>query len=124
MPQDFHSEDVFEELRGLEMMLLTETVRKNRATVSALLSEEFREFGSSGQVLTRSAILDLLRDEAPIQITMEDFRVQKIADSVALVTYRSISLPEPSVRKALRSSLWRYENDGWKLVFHQGTLTT
>ena len=117
------SEGLLDELKRLEQLLLTDAVRKNREAVSALLAEDFREFGSSGRIFTKNAILDLLETEGPGQVSMEDFALQEITSSVALVTYKSISLAGPSVRKALRSSLWKREEGSWRMVFHQGTLT-
>jgi ribonuclease HI len=50
-------------LLSLELQLMDPAFRKDRAAVSSLLAEDFSEFGSSGRVWSREAILDLLESE-------------------------------------------------------------
>ena len=104
---------------SLEKHLMDPTVRKDRAAVSALLAEDFREFGSSGREWSREAILDLLETE-PSQPAPEvvDFRIKQLAAGVVLVTYRTI---RPTVQ-VNRSSIWRHTETGWQVLFHQGTI--
>jgi len=110
-------------LRRLEEALLNPVVRRDRARVSALLTEDFLEFGSSGRVWTRDRILDLLASAAYQLPSAEDFECRKIAEGVALVTYRSVRAdPQTGQRSAaLRSSLWVEESGEWRMRFHQGT---
>src|SRR5271157_2425266 len=75
-------------LRASEEALLDPLVRKDRQRVSALLTEDFVEFGSSGKVWTREQILNLLAAEGYAPPTMEDFQCRQIANGVALVTYK------------------------------------
>lgn len=102
----------------LELELMDPDVRKDREKVSALLAEEFREFGSSGRAWSRAAILDLLATEpwqsAPV---VEEFEMQRIAMDAALVTYRTVR----SQQATLRSSIWMLREGLWQMVFHQGT---
>jgi len=42
---------------------------------------------------------------------LSDFRAQPLAANVVLATY--------SYRQSRRSSLWRKEASGWRVVFHQ-----
>ena len=109
---------IADQLLILEKHLMDPTVRKDRAQVSALLAEDFREFGSSGRHWSREAILDLLAT-APAQpaSAVEDFALQLIAPDTALVTYRTVR-PQQST---LRSSIWRRTEAGWQIFFHQGT---
>jgi hypothetical protein len=105
--------DVSVILREFEASLLTNAVRKDRARVSGMLADEFREFGRSGTVYTKAEILNFLGAEE---------ENQPVADGVALVTYRSerTELGGETVR-ALRSSLWVWREERWQMVFHQGT---
>jgi hypothetical protein len=105
-------------LLGLEKHLMDPAVRKDRAQVSALLAEDFREFGSSGRHWSREAILDLLATE-PVQPApaVEGFEFQFIGPGTALVTYRTVR-PQQST---LRSSIWQRTESGWQILFHQGT---
>ena len=100
--------------------------RRDRAGVSELLADEFREFGSSGRDWSRKEILELLETEsgwtAPC---VEDFKTSMLGQDVVLVTYKTYrETPEPgaSARVALRSSIWVRRADKWQMLFHQGTI--
>jgi hypothetical protein len=113
---------IADELRELEDSLLMNSVRKDAEKVSALLAEEFCEFGRSGTVYSKTDILAFLRDEEETRIAMSDFVYRPIAEGVALVTYRSERAePDGELIAALRSSLWVMRNGRWQMVFHQGT---
>lgn len=109
-------------LRALEEDLLQPDVRKS-ARVAELLADEFIEFGSSGRTFDKRKIIATLLDETPVQVTLSEFRLQLLADNIALVTYRTHRHTAPPVF-ALRSSIWKLANGQWRVIFHQGTLTT
>ena len=115
--------DLSAHLKHLEETLLDPAVRRDRAQVSALLAEGFREFGSSGRAWSRQQTLDLLALEDYTPPAIQDFRCDRIAEDVALVTYRSVrgSSASGETSAALRSSLWIRESTGWRVRFHQGT---
>jgi hypothetical protein len=105
-------------LRALELQLMDPAIRKDREQVSTLLADEFREFGSSGQVWSRVSILDLLASEEDYTVpVVKDFATQRIGPETALVTYRTIS----SKTSSLRSSIWVWRGERWQMLFHQGT---
>jgi len=122
------------ELRVLEEQLLQPAFRRDRAAVSALLADEFVEYGSSGRIFTKAQILDRLAAESPQRIEMADFAARLVAPDIALITYRAIRMPhvcppladagsnssaQPAV--SLRSSLWVRRDHLWQVLFHQGT---
>ena len=102
----------------LELQLMDPVFRKDRDKVSALLADDFCEFGSSGRVWSKASILELLATE-PMQSApvVEEFQVKRIAPDAALITYHAVR-PDQMSR---RSSLWVLGNSGWQIVFHQGT---
>jgi hypothetical protein len=111
-------------LLQLERQLMDPVFRNNREQVSALLAEDFREFGSSGRVWTRDTIVNLLATETlPAAPEVEDFAVQKIGQEAALVTYRAIRASGESrvLQATLRSSIWVLRENRWQVLFHQGT---
>ena len=113
-------EEVSELLLDLERQLMDPEFRKNEEKVSAQLAEEFREFGSSGRIWTREAILELLAEETAFTAPqIEDFAVQRITPDTILVTYRAV--PSDARNTSLRSSIWVYRDGCWKMLFHQGT---
>jgi len=116
-------EGLAELLLHLERQLMDPVFRKNREQVSALLAEDFREFGSSGRVWSRAAILDLLTsEEAYTSPAVEDFAMQRISPETALVTYRTLRADAASdaPQITLRSSLWVLRGERWQVLFHQG----
>lgn len=116
-------EEIGVHLRGLEEALLDPAVRRDRAKVAALLAGDFIEFGSSGRVWTREAILELLATESFDRPAMEDFQCHLIGDDAALVTYKTVRIDVGSGLRAavLRSSIWIREAGEWRVRFHQGT---
>ncbi|MEH2261660.1 nuclear transport factor 2 family protein [Nostoc sp.] len=113
-------------LRELEERLLQPDVRKSAKDVMDLLADEFIEFGSSGRVFNKQQIIDSLQNEpiAPVtQRSITEFKTFVLATGVILVTYhivRHLSGEQPV--HSLRSSIWKFNNARWKIIFHQGTL--
>jgi hypothetical protein len=108
---------VEEEIRALELTLLTPPVRTSAELLRQVVSEEFRELGASGKIYGKAeAIAALLNSPSPPAIPapeLVDFRAVEVAPGVALATYRT--------PRSLRSSIWRREGDTWRIYFHQGT---
>ena len=103
---------------ALELELLTPGCRSDRRRVGEVLHEDFVEHGASGRIWTRSAVLADLEASPAFDGTTIDIAAVRLTDNVVLVTYRIVG-PRPS----LRSSVWVGDTGGWKLRFHQGTLT-
>jgi hypothetical protein len=114
-----------DELLKLETDLHKREVRSSTRALSELLADEFVEFGSSGRIFDKSAIIDALADEAgDLQVSVEDFVVRELAPDVALVTYvvaKPFGHPAALIRTSLRSSIWRVKDARWQMIFHQGT---
>jgi len=111
------------DLRALEEALLDPGIRRDRAAVQKLLTEDFLEFGSSGRVWTRDEIIDLLEHETFSAPRMEDFHCVLLAENVALVTYRAVRSDRTGGAgiSSLRSSIWIQISGEWRCRFHQGT---
>lgn len=110
-------------LRALEESLLDPDVRRDLPQLESLLAADFLEFGSSGRIWTREAILDQLAREPSQQLEMEDFHCAQFSDNAALITWRSIRTDAQTGSRSasLRSSIWIKENGEWRVRFHQGT---
>jgi hypothetical protein len=126
LPRDLSEDSLATHLHSRELALLDPAVRRDRAQVSALLAEDFQEFGASGRVWTRAQILNLLATETCQPPLMEDFECHRIAEGVALVTYQSVHTDSQTgeCSAAMRSSLWKKESGEWRMRFHQGTRKT
>jgi len=111
-------------LRQLEERLLDPTVRCDSALVASLLADDFIEFGSSGRVFNKSAILEDLKNETPRPASLlSDFAIRKLSPAIVLVTYRAtrFNANEEETGQSRRSSLWAHVNGQWQMTFHQGT---
>ena len=116
---------VVEELFALEAELQASASRRDHARLEALMDPDFREFGSSGAVYDRLKSLAVLLNERSddLRIDMYDKVATQISDTVALLTYQSVSRDRRGVEisRSLRSSIWRLSNGSWTILFHQGT---
>jgi hypothetical protein len=113
---------IAEILRGLEEKLFSNAVRKDSDTLSTMLAEEFREFGSSGRAYSRPEIIASLQSGPPVNISMEDFAVEMLTEGIALATYKSVrDVPGSPAIESLRSSIWILRDNRWQMRFHQGT---
>jgi hypothetical protein len=104
-------------LRELEQQLMRPSVRASPDQVARLLADEFIEFGSSGRVYDKRQIVELLQQEQgrAKQPTVADFSARRLAADVILLTYRVVE------SRTIRSSIWKFADGEWRMVFHQGT---
>jgi|SRR5450631_2243396 hypothetical protein len=112
------TEELEAHLIELELRLQTSSIRKDAEAIAELLSENFREFGASGRVWDRAAIIAELSAETPYLIVSTEFECQSLSSELALLTY----VASTSTRRTLRSSIWRLEGGKWRVIFHQGTV--
>jgi len=116
--------DLKKTIRNLEESLLQPEIRSSAKELDALLDNDFKEFGSSGEAYDKEQVLELLPQFTEEKFSLHDFEIKELSDHVVLATCRvdkTVQGQETLVR-SLRSSIWRKENDRWQMVFHQGTL--
>lgn len=98
----------------LETALHRKEIRNSPDAVSALLADEFVEFGRSGRIWDKRSIIESMQKEKLDQkVTVHDFAARELSPDIILVTYKTAS--------ALRSSIWKRVGEKWQIVFHQGT---
>lgn len=112
-----------ETLLTLETELLDPTIRKNAGRLDQLLADDFREFGSSGRIFSKSEVIQLLQHEASDEITIRNFAATFLSPEAVLVTYQSFRSGALN-RSDLRSSIWIFRDERWQVLFHQGTRVT
>src|SRR5215472_9211352 len=72
----------------LETALHRKEIRNSAESVSQLLADEFKEFGSSGRIFSKASIIESLKKtESDQPLLVDNFDVQKLAQGVVLVTY-------------------------------------
>lgn len=107
------------ELKALELRLLDPAVRGNPELVAELLAPEFTEYGASGQVFDRAAIVAALAAEGTrVARKLSRFAVRPLGPDAALATCR---VKRADGFETLRSSIWQRRDGRWLMVFHQGT---
>ena len=111
-------------LQQLETSLHLQNVRADATGLDALIADDFYEFGVSGTVWTKRAVIDALRDESYSRCEISDFKLSLLAADVALVTYRDhrFATEHRPAADSLRSSIWKLHGECWQMLFHQGTM--
>lgn len=114
-------------LQALERELHAPKVRGDIQRLAELLHSDFLEFGRSGRTYTRPEIFDLLLAETTsAEVQAQDFKLVQLSEFVCLLTYRSAHVGKSGALEdhANRASVWRYQDQRWQMVFHQGTPTS
>jgi hypothetical protein len=95
----------------------------SRAEFEWMTAESFWEVGASGRRYSREYVLDLLEQrhsEVHSDVwEIEDFFCRRLSGDTYLVTY---TLTQDHARVTRRSTVWQSTLDGWKIVYHQGTV--
>ncbi len=118
--------DTATEIRSFEERLANPVAREAKGSLEGLFAPGFREVGSSGRMFDVEAVLGALGSvaERPSRsvISLEGFRVERVAPNVVLATYLAKVPAGPGWRApTLRSSLWVKQDGRWQILFHQGT---
>lgn len=116
-------ESILVELKAREPIFHRPEFGKARADFERMTAEEFWETGASGRRYSRQMVLDELerRYSGPYQDVWEtgDFQCRKLAADVYLLTY---TLVQDRTRLTCRATIWQKIEDGWKILYHQGTI--
>ena len=129
LPEDIHPVDkeVLDEFRiahnkkedlsmviyGLEYALANGGI-KNPASI---ISDDFMEFGSSGKVYFKKDMMETVLTRSHRNMKITDFSMKLIEENTALATYKGIKKDG----ETMRSSIWKFADGSWHIVFHQGT---
>ena len=117
------TDDVLEELIRREPIFHRGEFGRTRADFEKITVPDFWEVGASGQRYSRQDVLDALekRYSGPYHDDWEamGFRCRELAEDVYLLTY---TLIQDKVRHTRRSTIWQRTGEGWKIVYHQGTI--
>lgn len=97
-----------------------------RADFERMTAPDFWEVGASGRRYSRNFVLDELErrfgapDYEPLPASMKasGFHCRQLCGDVYLLTYTLLQ----GERKTRRATIWRKSAEGWKAIFHQGTV--
>ena len=113
---------ILEQLRHREPIFHRPELGTTRADFEAMTEPDFWEVGASGRRYSREYVLDVLEERyrQPVEDDWQtsDFNCREIAADNYLLTYTL----RQGARITRRATLWRHTPQGWKIVYHQGTL--
>ena len=115
--------DVLAELAAREPIFHRPEQGTSRADFERMTAEDFWETGASGRRYSRKAVLTELerRYSRPYEDVWEtrDFYCRRLGPDTYLLTY---TLLQDHHRLTRRATIWQRSADGWKIVYHQGTI--
>lgn len=115
-------DDAARELAAREPIFHRPEFGTQREDFARMVTADFWETGASGATYDREFVLDTLeqrhREAVVERLTVSEFRCQRLAAKHYLVTY----LLDQEGRLSRRATIWRRGEDGWRAVYHQGTL--
>jgi hypothetical protein len=115
--------EILAELSSREPIFHRPEFGTTRADFERMMADDFWEVGASGRRYSREYVLDELerRHAVPHADVWEtrDFHCRRLADDVYLLTY---TLLQDNRRLTRRSTIWWRTAEGWKIIYHQGTV--
>lgn len=117
-------QDLCAHLQQLEVELHHPGTPCDAGRLEALLHADFHEVGRSGRPYDRATVVRYLSQVlTPPAVHSSDFRLDRLAPDLALLSYRSAQRAADGgpLLQTLRVSLWKREGLAWQLRYHQGT---
>jgi hypothetical protein len=115
--------EILAELSRREPIFHRPELGTTRADFEKMTMEDFWEVGASGRRYLRTYVLDELEKRYSVRHsdTWEtlDFHCRRLAPDVYLLTY---TLIQNKTRRTRRATIWQRTAEGWKIVYHQGTI--
>ncbi len=115
--------DVLAELSAREPIFHRPEFGTSRMDFERMTAEDFWETGTSGRRYTREFVLNELeqRFSKPHDDVWEaqDFYCRSLGENTYLLTY---TLLQDNQRLTRRATIWQRTANGWKIVYHQGTI--
>ena len=112
-------DSIFEEITILEKELISPEIRGSVESLAELLTDDFVEFCSSGEIVNKAQTIDSLSRGETVLINSDGFKGRELAEGLVLLTY--VSTDNKTGTMALRSSIWKFTDGKWRMTFHQGT---
>ena len=110
-------------VQELEIKLLDRAFRTNQNFLNEVLHDEFQECGSTGDLLNKHDILSNLPNEDSTTVfECGDLTTKVVSESVLINTFTAIKHVENHENViSFRSSVWKFADKGWRMIYHQGT---
>lgn len=125
MEDQLDTASVLEELRALEPIFHTQAFGITMDDFARRMAHDYWEIGASGARYDRAFILKHLASTPPVNAKAAGWitshhEVRQLSSEMFLLTYQLQQLE----RVTWRSTLWRRSEQGWQILFHQGTIAS
>lgn len=114
---------VLEELKQREPIFHTREFGRSLSEFERVTAPEYWETSASGRRYSRAFILSELEKHPPVDATSagwqcQDHALRQLGPDVFLITYTLRQLE----RVTRRATIWERTPEGWRILYHQGTL--
>jgi hypothetical protein len=116
---------VLEELRRREPIFHTPEFGATRIDFENAMAPEYWEVGASGRRYGRDFILKSLEQSPPVDAESagwqcSDYGLRRLGADTYLFTYTL----RQGERITRRATIWQSTSNGWRILYHQGTIVT
>jgi hypothetical protein len=116
---------VFEELRCREPIFHTPKFGTTRADFESATAPDYWEVGASGRRYSRDSILRTLEQNPPVDAASagwqcSDYGLRRLGPDTYLFTYTL----RQAERLTRRATIWQGTGEGWRILYHQGTIVS
>lgn len=114
---------ILDELTLREPVFHRKAFGTSRDDFERATAPHYWEVGASGRRYSRQFILDELEKTPPVDAERSgwqayDAALQQLGANTYLMTYSLRQIE----RLSRRATIWRRNSDGWRILYHQGTL--
>ncbi len=118
-------EGVLEELRAREPIFHTQAFGLTAAERERAMDPAYWEVGASGRRYSREFIQRILTEGPPVEAEgagwlCREFGLRRLGTHTHLLTYTL----EQGQRVTRRATIWETTAEGWKVLYHQGTVVS
>ena len=118
-------EGILEELRSREPIFHTERFGRTLEDFERSTAADFWEVGASGRRYSRAFILQMCCREELVDADAagwraSEFGLRRLGPDCFLLTYTL----DQQGRMSRRATVWERAVDGWRILYHQGTIVT
>jgi hypothetical protein len=114
---EINNDSLKAQILELEERLLKPDIRQSWDELNNLLSDDWFEVGSFGDVWYKK---DCENGIKPLKMKIYDFQIHSLSVDVVLATYRLTD--ETRMLNTMRSSIWKYRDCRWQMFYHQSTI--
>jgi len=116
---------VLEELRRREPIFHTPEFGATRADFEKSTAPEYWEASASGRRYSREFILRTLDEHPPVDAASVgwqsyDYALRRLGPDTYLLTYTLRQIE----RLTRRATIWQLTSEGWRILYHQGTIVS